>query len=76
MDLDNLDNLDNLVIKREETTNNNFLASENNHVAVCIGVWRLGKRKKVYKGEEKIQDQIMLMWEVDKRVNIKGKTKQ
>ena len=23
MDLDNLDNLDNLVIKREETTNNN-----------------------------------------------------
>jgi hypothetical protein len=78
MDLDNLDNLDNLVIKREETTSNNFLASENNHVAVCIGVWRLGKRKRVFKGEEKIQHQVMLMWEVDEEMETgeyKGKNK-
>ena len=73
-----LDNLNNLVIKREENTNNNFLPSENNHVAVCVGVWRLGKRKRVFKGEEKIQDQIMLLWEVDEAIQegeYKGKNK-
>jgi len=73
-----LDNLDDLVIKRQETTNNNFIASENNHVAVCVGVWRLGQRKRVFKGEEKIQDQIMLRWEVDEEIQegeYKGKNK-
>lgn len=37
------------------------------HVAVLAAVYDIGKQKKEYAGEAKIQHQIVMVWEIDKR---------
>lgn len=37
------------------------------HVAVLAGVYDIGRQKKEFAGESKIQHQVVMVWEIDKR---------
>jgi len=69
-----------LIIKEESNNNNSldFLPSEENHVAVCVGVWDVGKQKSDFTGEVLIKHKVVIRWEIDEEITegeYKGKKK-
>ena len=57
-----------LIIKEESKNNIDFLPSEENHVAVCVGVWDVGRVKSEFNGEVKIKHKILVRWEIDEDI--------
>lgn len=57
-----------ILITKEEGNVIQELPSEDNHVAVCIGVWALGKKRTEYKGEVSIKEKILIRWEIDEEM--------
>ena len=51
------------------------IASENNHVAMCAGVWDLGLQRSEYKGEYKVKRIVLIRWEIDEEIEADGEYK-
>ena len=53
------------------------LASEDNHVAVCVGVWDLGNTAVTFNttNETKILHKILIRWEIDEELQQEGEYK-
>ena len=69
-----------LIVKPKINNDNNKkieLASEDNHVAVCIGVWDMGKTAQYFEGtnETKILHKILIRWEIDEDIQQEGEHK-
>lgn len=63
-----------LIIK-EEINNRIELPTEDNHVAVCVGVWDVGKQRTEYNNEIKIKQKVMFRWEIDEEITQEGEYK-
>lgn len=61
-----------LIVKEEKNNNPIELPSQNNHVAVCIGVWDVGKQKTNYNNEVKIAHKVLIRWEIDEEITQEG----
>lgn len=57
-----------LIVKEEKGQDVNFKPSENNHLAVCVGVWDIGYSKTEFNGEVKIKQKVLFRWEVDEKI--------
>lgn len=56
------------IILKEEKGPVVEIPSEENHLAVCIGVWDMGKQRTDYNGEEKINHKLLIRWEIDEDI--------
>ena len=64
-----------LIIKEENVSSGIELPTEDNHVAVCIGVWDVGKQKTEYNGEIKIKHKVVFRWEINEEITQEGEYK-
>lgn len=60
-----------LIIK-DKSNNEAFEITEDQHLAVCIGVFDIGEGVSEYQGVKSISEGIMIRWEVEELINVDG----
>lgn len=57
-----------IIVKQTKNEFYTHLISQNNHVAVIVGVWDVGEKKTNYMNQEKVYNEVMFRFEVNEQI--------